>query len=102
MLSGAEEVFDELEFLFETWYQRMITQLTFVQPTINTTALADEAESFMTAFQGDEGPTSLDCVLMAILRKDTRKVFMISCIITNSIRYENDKEIDFSFEFTIR
>ena len=75
VLSGREEVFDELESLFETWYQRMITQLTFVQPTISATSLAEEAVRFKASFQGEDEQTSLDSALMAILRKDTRKVF---------------------------
>jgi len=74
VLSGREEVFDELESLFETWYQRMITQLTFVQPTISATSLAEEAVRFKASFQGEDEQTSLDSALMAILRKDTRKL----------------------------
>ena len=91
MLSGEEEAFDELGYLFETWYQRMITQLTFVQPTISTTSLADEADGFMAAFQGEEQPTSLDSALMAILRKDTRKVCMQHISATPTLKEDMNK-----------
>ena len=74
ILCGKEETFDEIGDLFETWYQRMITQLTFVHPTISAASLAEEADHFMVSFQGHEDMTILDSILLAILQRDTRKV----------------------------
>lgn len=71
---GKEEVFLRLDALFETWYQRMVSELIFTQPTISAGALADEAERAMTIFRRHEQATSLDSTLLAILRRDTRKV----------------------------
>lgn len=77
ILCGKEEAFDQID-LFETWYQRMITQLTFTQPTINAASLVDEAERFRSTFEGQDDLTALDAILLAVLRRDTRKV--TSCI----------------------
>ena len=68
--------------LFETWYQRMFTQLTFTQPTISTVSLGDEAEQFFAALIGLDELTSLDATLLAVLRRDTRKVSI-------AVMYEN-------------
>jgi hypothetical protein len=74
ILCGKEESFGKVGDLFETWYQRMITQLTFTQPTIGTASLGDEAEQFVAGFIGLDDLTSLDSTLLAVLRRDTRKV----------------------------
>jgi hypothetical protein len=52
----------------------MITQLTFTQPTIGAVSLGDEAEQFFAALIGLDDLTSLDATLLAVLRRDTRKV----------------------------
>ena len=54
----------------------MVSQLMFTNPTISSGSLADEAERFMAVFRQGEA-TALDSVLLAILKKDTRKVFYI-------------------------
>lgn len=74
ILCGKEEAFEELDYLFETWYQKMITTLIFTKPTINSTCLAEEAERFLGNYQGVNEVSSLDMILLAILRRDTRKV----------------------------
>ena len=76
ILCGHDEVFDELGHLFETWYQKMVTQLTFTQPALNAASLSDEAENFLAKFQSihENVLSSLDIALLAILRRDTRKV----------------------------
>ena len=74
ILCGKEEAFEELDYLFETWYQKMLTTLIFTQPTINSISLAEEAERFLENYQGVNEVTSLDMILLAILRRDTRKV----------------------------
>lgn len=53
----------------------MIAQLTFTQPSLSIASLSDEAERFLSTFQDKEDVTSLDIVLLAILRRDTRKVY---------------------------
>lgn len=52
----------------------MITTLIFTQPTINSICLVEEAERFLENHQGVNEVTSLDMILLAILRRDTRKV----------------------------
>ena len=52
----------------------MITQLTFTQPTISAGLLSDEAERFLANFVGLDELTALDATLLAVLRRDTRKV----------------------------
>ena len=74
ILCGKEEAFEKIGDLFETWYQRMITQLTFTQPTISAGLLSDEAERFLANFVGLDELTALDATLLAVLRRDTRKV----------------------------
>lgn len=74
IICGKEESFEKVGDFFETWYQRMITQLTFTQPTIGSTSLGDEAEHFRNSFEGLDELTSLDSTLLAVLRRDTRKV----------------------------
>lgn len=74
ILCGKEEAFEDLDGLFETWYQKMITKLAFMQPSISATCLADEAERFLSNYQIQNEVTSLDTILLAILRQDTRKV----------------------------
>jgi hypothetical protein len=54
----------------------MVSQLIFTNPTISSGSLADEAERFMAVFRQGEA-TALDSVLLAILKKDTRKVLNI-------------------------
>ncbi|XP_032790646.1 nuclear pore complex protein Nup85 isoform X2 [Daphnia magna] len=74
ILCGKEEAFEKVADFFETWYQRMITQLTFTQPTINAASLGDQADPFLAAFTGFDDLSSLDATLLAVLRRDTRKV----------------------------
>lgn len=55
----------------------MITQLTFTQPTIGAISLGDEAERFRASFEGLDELTALDATLLAVLRRDTRKVSIL-------------------------
>lgn len=52
----------------------MITQLTFSNPTISVSTLAEDASQFLADFQSNDQATVLDSILLAILRRDTRKV----------------------------
>ncbi len=60
----------------------MITQLTFTQPTIGAALMGDEAERFLANFVGDE-LTALDATLLAVLRRDTRRVRTFSKNLTH-------------------
>lgn len=64
----------------------MITQLTFTQPTIGAALVGDEAERFLANFVGDE-LTALDATLLAVLRRDTRKVRIFSIKFTHLVAF---------------
>lgn len=55
----------------------MITQLTFMQPTISASSLAEEADHFMASFHSQEDTTFLDS------QKDTRKVIYLQILFSN-------------------
>lgn len=63
--------------MFETWYQRLFTQLIFQQPTITGSILAEEAENFLTSLNPHKLYSPLDATIIAALKRDTHKVLLV-------------------------
>ncbi|CAN7985040.1 unnamed protein product, partial [Ixodes hexagonus] len=74
ILMGDEDTLRGLRKLGKTWYNYLVTMVTYTQPTIGRHLLADLAEDCLSAFGGVEATGLLDDILLAAFRFDLQQV----------------------------
>ncbi|EEC11981.1 hypothetical protein IscW_ISCW009772, partial [Ixodes scapularis] len=68
ILMGDEDTLYELRKLGETWYNYLVTKVTYTRPTIGRQLLAELAEECLSAFGEGEPTALLDDILLAAFR----------------------------------
>lgn len=74
ILMGDEDTLHRLRNLGKTWYNHLVTMVTYTRPTIGRQLLADLAEDCLSAFGGVEATGLLDDILLAAFRFDLQQV----------------------------
>ncbi|XP_029832878.2 nuclear pore complex protein Nup85 isoform X2 [Ixodes scapularis] len=74
ILMGDEDTLYELRKLGETWYNYLVTKVTYTRPTIGRQLLAELAEECLSAFGEGEPTALLDDILLAAFRLDLQQV----------------------------
>lgn len=74
ILMGDEDTLHKLRNLGKTWYNHLVTMVTYTRPTIGRQLLADLAEDCLSAFGGVEATGLLDDILLAAFRFDLQQV----------------------------
>lgn len=74
ILMGDKDTFRNLRELCKTWYNYLVTLLTYTRPTDEPHMLADLAEDCLAAFGGLEATRGLDSILLAAFRFDLPQV----------------------------
>ncbi|KAH6933720.1 hypothetical protein HPB50_017686 [Hyalomma asiaticum] len=74
ILMGDKDTLRNLRELCKTWYNYLVTLLTYTRPTDEPHMLADLAEDCLAAFGGLEATRGLDSILLAAFRFDLPQV----------------------------
>ncbi|XP_037513489.1 nuclear pore complex protein Nup85 isoform X1 [Rhipicephalus sanguineus] len=74
ILMGDKDTLKRLRELCKTWYNYLVTLVTYTRPTDEPQMLADLAEDCLTAFGGLESTRGMDSILLAAFRFDLPQV----------------------------